>query len=496
MQNFFDWFKQQEEKLKQTWLILGKGPSYAQVNQYDITSHNVLTLNHVIREQKALLAHMIDFDVPVDCAEAIDQNAGYLVMPWVPHIHNVPTEKNLEELISTHPVLNKLNQQGRILWYDFITGGQPKGNYPVITTDYFSVEAVMNLLGYAGVRKIYSLGIDGGKTYSSSFHDLNNTKLLANGQPSFSLQFNSIRKIIADHNIDYTPLNMQETPIRIFVGSTEPQLIPTRVLEYSIRKNTKEEIEVFPLYKANITIPTPKDPANRPRTPFSFQRFFIPQLKNYKGRAIYLDSDMQVFTDISKLWNMLLGDADVLSAYETSGTARRPQFSVMLLNCERLKWDLPAIVQKLDNGELDYAGLMYEMRVAENIQPVIEAEWNSLEYYEEGKTNLLHYTDMNKQPWLYRNNKLGSIWVRELTEAIENEFISVNELKEHLDKGYMRPSLWYQIKRKHYDVTNLPKWVKRFDKFFVPPHEKQSKKNDWHSIANNIFSHLIRIVYS
>ncbi len=53
----------------------------------------------------------------------------------------------------------------------------------------------------------------------------------------------------------------------------------------------------------------PKDEPNRGRTGFSFSRFQIPKLAGYKGRALYLDADMQVFGDIAELWDIPFDDA-------------------------------------------------------------------------------------------------------------------------------------------------------------------------------------------
>src|SRR5690606_29185021 len=127
--------------------------------------------------------------------------------------------------------------------------------------------------------------------------------------------------------------------------------------------------DVFPLFQSKTRIPMPKDPKNKPRTPFSFQRFLIPELKNFKGRAIYLDSDMQVFKDIKDLWTRPMDDCDVLSAFEASETGRRPQFAVMLMDCEKLKWSIQDIVARLDSGELNYEQLMYHMAMAKKVGP-------------------------------------------------------------------------------------------------------------------------------
>ena len=122
-------------------------------------------------------------------------------------------------------------------------------------------------------------------------------------------------------------------PMRIYVGSQEEQMLAVHVLEYSIRRSASLPVEVFPLHHARVEYPMPKDPRNRPRTPFSFQRFFIPSLAGNQGRAIYLDSDMQVFKDIRGLWDLPFDGADLLTVGEQGSTGRKPQFSVMLLNC-------------------------------------------------------------------------------------------------------------------------------------------------------------------
>jgi hypothetical protein len=504
MQNFFEWFAANKEHYQKPWLILGKGPSYAYIDQYDLNSFFTVSLNHVIKLQKVTVAHAIDFDVVESCAQEIDANAQFLVLPWHPHFANRPTDKNLADIVEENKFVHKLSKEGRLLWYHKV--GRPieesdvKNNlkknplqFPEVPVLYFSAEAVVNLLGIAGAKIIRSLGVDGGTTYSNNFKDLADKTLLANGQSSFDLQFKSISKAIMKLNIDYAPLNL-ESPIRIFVGSAEPQLIAVKVLEYSIKKHCSMSVEVFPLYQANISIPMPKDPKNKPRTPFSFQRFLIPTLKNFKGKAIYLDSDMQVFSDIAHLWATPFEGGDVLSAYDISGAARRPQFAVMLIDCEKLNWDIKAIVAKLDSGELNYEQLMYEFKIAQNIRPVIEGEWNSLEHYEEGKTHLLHYTDMNRQPWISRTNPLGHIWVRELVEAIDQKFIPIELVKEHIKRGYLRPSLMYQISSRHYDVTNLPPKARALDRFFTPPHELTQSTSRKRVFLNKMVSRFVTLI--
>ena len=108
------------------------------------------------------------------------------------------------------------------------------------------------------------------------------------------------------------------------MASTEAEMLPVKVLEFSIRKHASMSVEVTPIYQTGIEIPTPKDPENLARTLFSFQRFLIPEVVGYKGRAIYLDADMQVFKDIRGLWTRPLNGADILAVEEPVETGASP----------------------------------------------------------------------------------------------------------------------------------------------------------------------------
>ena len=79
------------------------------------------------------------------------------------------------------------------------------------------------------------------------------------------------------------------------------------------------------------------------------------------------------------------------SRQDTVQATRIPQFSVMLLNCVNLDWDVNKIVSGLDSGAFDYRQLMQQLCImpAEWRKPKLPFEWNSLEHYEAGKTCLI-----------------------------------------------------------------------------------------------------------
>ncbi|HYG80128.1 MAG TPA: hypothetical protein VD861_07065, partial [Pyrinomonadaceae bacterium] len=284
MQTFFEWFKAQAIGTGDPWLMLGKGPSFSKRDSYDVGRFHLLSLNHVVREQPVRAAHIIDYDVVDACAEAIERNAGVLVMPWRPHVNYLPGARNLYELAQVNPTLRLMNERGRLAWYNLSTAGERHADSPVVHARYFSAEAGLDLLARAGVRQVRSLGVDGGNTYSPAFDDLKDKTLLAAGHTSFDAQFEEFAKIILATGVDYAPLDV-ESPIRVYVGATEAQMLPTRLLEYSIRKHASMSVQVFPLHRSGIEIPQPADESSRPRTPFSFQRFLIPELARRRGRA-------------------------------------------------------------------------------------------------------------------------------------------------------------------------------------------------------------------
>lgn len=495
MQSFFEWYQSQHIDAQKPWLILGKGPSFARRSEYDLNRFYTLSLNHVVREMPVMVAHIIDYDVIDACGETLERNAEVLVMPWVPHTDGTRGTLNLGELVERNEILRRMDKQGRLLWYNLSApfyNSQAKdlvhGSSPIVKVRYFSAEAAVNLLVQSGARQVRTLGLDGGTTYNRAFDDLKDKTLLNGEHFRFDKQFREISRTIMKSGIDYAPLDAEgSAPVRVYVGSLEAQMLPVKVLEYSIRKHTDVAVEVHPMHRFQIEVPMPKKPENRPRTPFSFQRFLIPTLADYQGRAIYVDSDMQVFKNIRHLWTMPFNDAEVLAVKGASDTDRRPQFSVMLLDCDSLRWDIKEIVERLDRDELNYERLMFDMEVAKSIRTDIPPEWNSLEHFEDGKTALLHYTDMPTQPWVSCENKWGYLWTRDLFEAIDDGFITTDYVKDQVKKGYIRPSLLYQVKHRIEDSLNLGR-ARKLDRFFVPPFLQMHEQKTLQTSARNVMN--------
>lgn len=253
--------------------------------------------------------------------------------------------------------------------------------------------------------------------------------------------------------------------VRIYVGVDRSQLLAVDVLAHSIQRHTRAKVKVIPML--DLPVPEPKDPRNGQRTGFSFSRFCIPNLAGYSGKAIYLDADMLVFDDILDLWNIPFDGAKIVIQKEVkfeeettqkigAPKKRKKQCSVMLLDCDRLNWDIRKIITDIDAEKYDYEGLMYDLCILDEseIKYGIPFEWNSLEHWD-ASTKLIHYTDVYTQPWTECGNKNGFLWFDEVRLMLNTHKLDESKVQHEIDIGYFRPSLLRDIKYRHI----IPRWL-------------------------------------
>lgn len=446
-----DWLPQAQLPSR-PWLVLGKGPTFDRRDQFPLDDFNLVALNHVVNEVKVHVAHIIDIDVVPACSERLVQNCEWLLMPRYPHLKSALSDRPLESWFAEMPVLRELDDRGKLVWYN-LSGNRREGRSPVIGSKRFSSEAVLNILGLMGARTVRSLGVDGGRSYASTFRHLEQETLLANGEPSFDSQFERLAMIAEERGIDFKPL---VEPFRIFLGTDDSQVVAHRVLEYSIRRSASMPVAVTPML--NVPHRRPRDPANKPRTTFSFCRFMIPKLCGYQGRALYLDADMLVFGDIAELMDLPFDGKSVLCAapapteqwdgHHSTYLGTR-SVAVMLLDCDRLQWDVDEIVADLDTGAYTYQQLLSDVCVtpADQIADTIPPEWNDLERYEPGRTKLTHFTVVPTQPWKNDDNPLDELWMGWYREAVEAGAVPPEEVEASIAAGHVKPSLAAALRR-------------------------------------------------
>lgn len=226
--------------------------------------------------------------------------------------------------------------------------------------------------------------------------------------------------------------------IRIFVGGTIEHWLPTKVLEHSILRRTPRRFDFTRLWDSPITIPTPKDPGNRPATSFSLQRFLIPELCAFEGKGIYLDSDMVVWDDIKELWD---------TPFPKGARLLAPpgwQSAVLIWDCT-MGIRTADLIADMDAGRRSYSQLM-NLKGLDGVSRSIDPNWNCMDRPDlrrmiNSQSRLLHYTDMHHQPWLKAGHPAEEAWIRELKAALRAGHISRNDILREIELQHVRPSL-------------------------------------------------------
>lgn len=219
------------------WLLLGKGPSFHQRQHHDLTRFHTIAINHVIREIRADVASAVDIDVVVACAQAIDTNARFLLMPAYPYDFGGRQSCPLEAYFDAIPILRKLDAEGRLIRYNL--GDTPRDPGEIqVPGGAFSAEILVNLLAALGVRQIRTLGVDGGKRYDAAFRDIEAITCLRNGQDSFDVQFEGIALAIRRYHLDYAALALPDADTtrilqRAYVRGFLRRLFPARLREWT-----------------------------------------------------------------------------------------------------------------------------------------------------------------------------------------------------------------------------------------------------------------------
>jgi hypothetical protein len=451
-----------EQEKKDSWLIIGKGPSYSSEAIDSFPSNRRLGLNHVVAKVRLAYSHVIDLDVIRECGDKIYENAGKLILPVYPHEDFRPVTTHISNLLKDFEVLKQLSIENRLVCYNCTTSKTREDGEPLIAVKNFSVEGALNILVYLGVKEIRTTGIDGGKAYNIAFSNLTKKTLLSNGQNSFDSQFEEIAKTLTHNNdVLFGPVGL-ELPIRVFIGSDKNQYLPAKVLEFSIKSRATSSVRTMSVDDTDVPVPT--DPYNRSKTGFSFGRFKIPSLCAYSGHGIYLDADMLVFRDISELWHERRGDLTLQVPIKAPNSKRPQQHSVFLVNCSAARWDVNDVVASLDAGTLSYDDLMKRMAIVPESQVAYELDygWNSLEDYDASDTKLLHFTDMPTQPWISYKNPFGFLWYREVEAALASGFITEEEFQQELAEGRVFPGLRVWMFLSRYQVLSRYSLIRQF----------------------------------
>jgi len=247
--------------------------------------------------------------------------------------------------------------------------------------------------------------------------------------------------------------------IRIFVGCAAnwEDAESQAVLEYTLRKHASEPLEITWMKLSR----DPESPffsdiagggwnTSQWPTPFSGLRWAVPELCDFEGRAIYVDSDFIFLADVAELWRQAFMPGKAIIA-KTHG-----RLCLSMWDCARAKKFIPPLsaLRPLRSNHQDM-----QTRIRQNAQlvQVFKNEWNCLDG--EGYADLnnpeikaIHYTSMSHQPHLPRavarlkehgvghwfDGEVRRHWrddICELFDKLLNEAISAGYSPERYETG-------------------------------------------------------------
>tara|TARA_B100000963_G_scaffold361941_1_gene401082 strand:+ start:8157 stop:9047 length:891 start_codon:yes stop_codon:yes gene_type:complete len=277
------------------------------------------------------------------------------------------------------------------------------------------------------------------------------------------------------------------------VGCEPQQELPFQLLKFSIEQffdSDKYKLDIFPIHSIKLDVSIENSILKKQGTPFSFQRFIFANWfldkNNDQDIGIYLDSDMLVFDNLEKLIDAFeLLQQDIGICDTKSYWQRKQQQAVMVFNLNGAS-EISKKFQMYLSNEINYEKLMSKP----DYKKFLPYFWNSQEEIMHD-TKLIHYTDMDFQPWLRKDNVNAGIWLSYLRLFLQNQS-SVDILKDEIIKHNVRPSLGELIN----NPPNFPvysfSWSIR-DIFFIPPHRLRSIKGNLRILLSPLLNLVIYI---
>ena len=254
---------------------------------------------------------------------------------------------------------------------------------------------------------------------------------------------------------------MSET-IRIAIGSEPLQRIAADVLKHSILRRTERPVQFVESWTIDGWHPILKEIPKLPRgTRFNTFRWCLPGLFG-QGKAIYLDSDQIVLSDIGELWDSLPDGATIACVCNAVGVfgkrqpePGKPQTSVMVADVGRMSALMAKYarghndrgpVQDCAAGGLVYADLMQGAWIPWGQIAELPPEWNHFNLKYEN-TKLLHFSKVSDQAWRCPDHPSAEAWYSELRETVEAGIITTTDLESEVGRGHLHGVFLKRIRR-------------------------------------------------
>jgi len=193
--------------------------------------------------------------------------------------------------------------------------------------------------------------------------------------------------------------------INVFIGYDNKERVAYNVLSHSIIQNSTKPVAITPIALNNIKDDFVRERNNLSSTEFSFSRFIIPHLMNYRGWALFMDCDMLMFEDIAELWRLRddkyavqVCKHDYTPKSETkflghtqTAYPKKNWSSFMLMNCAKCSALTPDYVNSATGLELH----QFKWLESDDLIGSLPLEWNWLvgEYEYKDDVKNVHFTE-------------------------------------------------------------------------------------------------------
>jgi len=212
--------------------------------------------------------------------------------------------------------------------------------------------------------------------------------------------------------------------INVCIGYDSKEKVAFNVLAYSILRNSTKPVSITPIYLPNLRDDFVRERNNLSSTEFSFSRFIVPHLMNYKGWAVFMDCDQLMLGDIAELWR-LRDDKYAVQLCKHNYTPKEDKkflgqvqtkydkknwSSFMLMNCNKCHELTPDYVNSATGLQLH----QFKWLESEDLIGDLPLEWNWLVdepgYNTKSKVNNIHFTKGG--PWFkeYAHCSYSETW--------------------------------------------------------------------------------------
>ena len=217
--------------------------------------------------------------------------------------------------------------------------------------------------------------------------------------------------------------------INVFIGYDSKEKVAYNVLSHSIIQNSTKPVAITPIALNHLKDDFVRERNALSSTEFSFSRFMIPHLMNYQGWALFMDCDMLMFEDVSKLWRMRddskaiqVCKHDYIPKEKTkflgqtqTAYPKKNWSSFMLMNCKKCSSLTPDYVNRASGLELH----QFKWLEGDHLIGDLPLEWNWLvgEYEHKDDVKNVHYTKGG--PWFeeYARCDYSQDWFKNLEEC-------------------------------------------------------------------------------